>query len=90
MLFGHTCGLEVFMGVFKEKVRRLTSVLRDPGMWVPLSFLLLGVICQVAALLGTLRHTLRQARCLGSVHFSGVSWVVGTRNAWDAFPRVSM
>lgn len=57
MLFGHTCGLQVlFMGYFKEKVRGLTSVLRDPGMWVPLSFSLLGVICQVAFLLGTLGH----------------------------------
>lgn len=41
---------------FQEKVRGLTSIVRDPGIWVPLSFLLLGVICQVTALLGTVGH----------------------------------
>lgn len=56
MLFGHTCGLEVFTEDFKEKLRGLTSILGDSEMWVPGSFLLLNFTCRVAALLGTLRR----------------------------------
>lgn len=53
MLIGHTYGLGFFKGDFKEKPLGLPSLLGDPGIQVPLSFLSLGLTCRVAALLGT-------------------------------------
>lgn len=71
MLFGHTCGWVVFMEDFKEKLLGLTNILRDPGMWVPLSFLLWDLICQVAALSRTLGQIgTGKVSGLGSVHSS--------------------
>lgn len=68
MPFGHTCGLGVLVEDFKEKLLRLTSLLGDPEMWVPLSFLLLSLTCRAAALLGGLEPR-EKARCLGSGTF---------------------
>lgn len=56
---------------FKEKLLGLTNILRDPGMWVPLSFLLWDLICQVAALSRTLGQIgTGKVSGLGSVHSS--------------------
>lgn len=56
---------------FKEKLLGLTGILRDPGMWVPLSFLLWDLICQVAALSRTLGQIgTGKVSGLGSVHSS--------------------
>lgn len=58
------------MADFKENLLNPTSLLGDPEMWIPLSFLLLSLTCPVAPLLGSLGQS-EQAGCRWSCTLLG-------------------